>query len=306
MPKVLVEKKYNFTGHRDCVYTLCNGLAPNLFFSSAGDGMVVQWDVNKPDLGEVIAKVESSVYSLCLLPIQNQLVIAENTLGLHFIDLSNKAQLKSLKLTDVNIFDLQLDNNSLFVACSDGVVFEIDVLTYQILNKWHLSSMSARTILVDGNELFVGYSDSIIRKIDRITNAVIEIKGHTNSVFSLASTPNKKYLISGGRDAHLKVWDRENNFELFKDIPAHLFAINNIVFSNDGLNFATCSMDKSIKVWDSVTFDLLRVIDKSRHAGHGTSINKLLWITFEDFLVSASDDRSISIWKLIFNEKNVK
>jgi WD40 repeat protein len=45
---------------------------------------------------------------------------------------------------------------------------------------------------------------------------------------------------------------------------------------------------------------LLKVIDRARHAGHGTSVNKVLWTSHEDQLVSASDDRTISIWNIIF------
>jgi hypothetical protein len=45
---------------------------------------------------------------------------------------------------------------------------------------------------------------------------------------------------------------------------------------------------------------LLKVIDKSRHAGHGTSVNKLLWTPFNDQLISASDDRTLSVWQIIF------
>jgi WD40 repeat protein len=59
-------------------------------------------------------------------------------------------------------------------------------------------------------------------------------------------------------------------------------------------------MDKSIKVWDAEEYKLLKVIDKSRHAGHGTSVNKLLWTPFNDQLISASDDRTLSVWQIIF------
>jgi WD40 repeat protein len=57
-------------------------------------------------------------------------------------------------------------------------------------------------------------------------------------------------------------------------------------------------MDKSIKIWDATTFRLLKVIDRARHAGHGTSINKLLWTNFNNQLVSASDDKRISVWDI--------
>ena len=59
-------------------------------------------------------------------------------------------------------------------------------------------------------------------------------------------------------------------------------------------------MDKSVKIWDAETFKLLKVIDRARHAGHGTSVNKLLWTQFDNQIISGSDDRTISVWKLEF------
>jgi WD40 repeat protein len=62
-------------------------------------------------------------------------------------------------------------------------------------------------------------------------------------------------------------------------------------------------MDKSIKVWDAQEFRLLKVIDKARYAGHGTSVNKLYWSKFHNQLISCSDDRSISVWNIDFNQQ---
>ena len=62
-------------------------------------------------------------------------------------------------------------------------------------------------------------------------------------------------------------------------------------------------MDKSIKVWDAEALKLLKVIDRSRHAGHGTSVNKVLWTNYNDQLLSASDDRTISVWNINFEKQ---
>ena len=120
-------------------------------------------------------------------------------------------------------------------------------------------------------------------------------------MFTLHYTPDNNFLISGSRDARLKVWEVSSDYKQVAEVVAHLFAINHMAFSPSGKHFATGSMDKSIKIWVAKELKLLKVIDKARHAGHGTSVNKLLWTSFNDELVSASDDRTLSVWRLKFD-----
>ena len=163
------------------------------------------------------------------------------------------------------------------------------------------SSKSARCISVNTatSEFAVGYSDHLIRIFDLASCRLKhELTGHTNSIFTLSYHPELPLLISGSRDAHLKVWDTEVEYALGESIAAHMYAINHIEFSPNGKHFVTCSMDKSIKIWDAHKFKLLKVIDKARYAGHGTSVNKLYWSHYNQQLASCSDDRTISIWDL--------
>jgi len=115
-------------------------------------------------------------------------------------------------------------------------------------------------------------------------------------VNSVCWHPEGKYLLSGGRDAHLKVWDARNNFELITDIPAHNFAIYHIAFSPDEKLFATASRDKSMKIWDAENFSLLVRCGKDGQEGHKNSVNRLLWN--ENGLVSGADDRSMIVWQV--------
>ena len=158
-----------------------------------------------------------------------------------------------------------------------------------------------RTIAINPihKEIAVGYSDAMIRVID-LNNYQLkhELTSHSKSVFNIQYSSDYRTLISTGRDAHLIVWDVNRQYQLQQDIVAHMYAINDVVFNAQGTLFATCSMDKSIKIWDAATYKLLKVIDKARHAGHGTSVNKLWWNNTENLLVSASDDRSISVWDI--------
>ena len=304
-----VEKIDTFGGHKEPVYALAKFLEKSnssRFFSAAGDGQVVRWNLQKPDIGELIARVPNSIYSLAFDEKRNELWVGQNYEGIHVIDPETKQELRTLKLSTAAIFDIQIYDNGerppqVFTAGGDGVISVIDLENFVFKKHIKASEKSVRCIAINPveREFAAGYSDNTIGIFDLRDFSLKKIlKGHQNSVFALKYSPDFRYLLSGGRDAHLKVWNVEENHVLEKDIAAHLFTINDISYSPDNQYFSTCSMDKSIKIWDAETFKLLKVIDRARHAGHGTSVNKLLWLDFENTLISASDDRTISVWKL--------
>jgi WD40 repeat protein len=299
--KIQARKITSLAGHKDCIYALEQGIEEGSVLSSGGDGLVAIWDLKKPEIGKLVAQVPQSVYALKKIKEKNQLLVGQNTEGLHLIDLENIKELRSLKTTRTSIFDIQYDENRIYVAYADGTVHLLDLDKWTIQNSVRASDKSARSIAIQPQigHLAVAYSDFAIRIFDLKTlHLLFQWQAHQNSVFSVVYSPDGRFLLSGGRDAHLKVWDVQDNYRLLQDIPAHLFAINHITFSPQGNWFATCSMDKSIKIWDTQHFKLLKVIDKARYAGHGTSVNKLVWTNYQDFLVSGSDDRTLSLWEI--------
>jgi WD40 repeat protein len=303
MNKIQVEKKASFTGHKDSIYSLEKGITEGEFYTSGADGMVVRWNTAMPDQGELVAQLPSSVYAMHCLLEHGILLIGQNFEGIHAIDLTTRKEVKSLKITEAALFDLKAVGPYLVAAAGDGSVLQLNQKTLAVQKAVRYSEKSARCITYDAasQTLAIGYSDHSIRILDVESLQVIHtIQGHANSVFSLAFSPDGRYLVSGSRDAHIKVWHNATGYKEHTSIVAHMYAINHIAYRQDGKYFATCSMDKSVKVWDAKTFSLLKVIDKARHAGHGTSVNRLCWIGEEE-IVSCSDDRAASLWQISFN-----
>lgn len=297
MPLLSVNKTATLTGHNDCIYTLAEGRDEYEFFSGAGDGMVAKWDLKNPKDGALVLKVPNSIYALALDG--HFLFVGNNFTGIHKVDLISGKEVLSASITTSSIFDIQVAGEKLIVGMGDGVVKVLNKHDLTVMAKLQYSNKSARTIAVNEKkeEFAVGYSDNHIR-IFSLSDFKIkkEFKAHENSVFTLTFSPLNGDLLSAGRDAYLRIWDTD--YKEKEAIVAHMYTINHIVFSPEGNYFATCSMDKSVKVWDAETYKLLKVIDKSRHAGHGTSVNKLFWSAFNNQLISASDDRTISIWDI--------
>ena len=302
MKLVEVTREAVFTGHKDCVYALENGGSEKEFFTSGAEGMVVLWNLDDSSLGNMVAKVANSVYALCYLNESKQILVGQNFEGVHLIDVENKKEIHSANITDSYIFDIKVCDKYIYVTCGNGFFIILSRSDLTVVSRVKLSDKSCRTMAVNPNlgVYALGFSDNSIKIFSFKKNQLLfNIYAHQNSIFTLAFSNDGRFLFSGSRDAHLKVWDCENDFSLYKSIVAHMFAINNIQFNDDGTLFATCSMDKSIKIWDAHNLTLLKVIDKARFAGHGTSVNKLLWKS-NSTILSASDDKNIVAWNLKF------
>jgi WD40 repeat protein len=294
-----IEKIDTCTGHKGSVFALCAGLDADTFYSSGEDGTVAQWSVKYPDLGKPIAQMANSVYALHIIADLKLLVVAQNTSGLHFINLETMAEIHRIAIPHVSFFDLKHFENTFIAADSSGTIHRVNLSDFSLELSVRMSEKSARSLALnlDARQMAIGFSDHKIRVIDIDSFKHIRtIEAHKNSVFGVCY--NEAELISVSRDSKIKSWAINDNFQNIMEVPAHLYAINQIIKLDNHPYYITCSMDKSIKVWAADSFKLLKVINKAKNAGHGTSINKLLWLPEREILLSASDDRTISIWKL--------
>ena len=296
-----VTKIATLAGHRDAVYALTGGTGGAVYSGSA-DGMVVGWDTTDPTRdGELLARVQNSVYALRHLPELGLLVLGHNFQGIQAIDLSQKQLVHATALPPVAIFEIVFSESRqrLYVALGDGTLAVLTVPDFRLEKLLRLADKSLRCLaLHEGrSELAVGSSDTFTRILDLDSLEVKCLLGEsTNSVFSVAYSVDGMRLLTAGRDAQIRTWDVATGYTLTGSVPAHMYTINHLAFSSDGRYLASCSLDKSIKLWDATTLTLLRVLDRARAAGHGTSVNRLVWPGAENRLVSCSDDRSLAVW----------
>jgi WD40 repeat protein len=233
--------------------------------------------------------------------LRNLLFIGHNFEGINVIDLNESKEIWSLKLTDKPIFDIKVFGDEAYIGTGDGVLIVVDINSKSIKKHIKLSTKSIRVMSIapEKKQLAIGLSDHTVKILDLSNDfhPIANLTEHTNSVFALSYSPDESVLVSAGRDARLKFWET-NNYSLQENIVAHMYAINYLYFKDDGNLLVTCSMDKSMKIWDAAEKKLLKVIDKARNAGHGTSINKVIWSSYQGNVISVSDDRTISIWQI--------
>ena len=286
------------SGHKAAIYALGPGRSNRHFLSAGGDGWVVEWDLDDPENGKLLAAVETQVFSMCALHDQHLVVAGNMNGGVHWIRYNQPEQSRNVLHHQKGVYDILAIGSRLFTAGGEGILTVWDIESARALESYHLSNQSLRCIAYSKqrNELAVGASDGSIYLLDSDNLALRRVlaQSHQPSVFTLVYSPDGRYLLSGGRDAMLRIWDVADDFRLVSEQAAHWYTLNHIVFSPDGAFFATASRDKTLKIWDASTFSLLKVIDTLRDGGHINSVNRLLWMP--EGLVSASDDRSVKVW----------
>lgn len=290
-----IKKIASYQGHKDSIYALGPGVQEGKMMSGSGDGYLVEW--NSPEEGKPFAQVKHPIYAFLHKPQEGTLWLAENSVGIHQIDTHSKKVEHTYSLGKSSLFFIQSVGHRILIGDNHGFlhVLEQGKFTHHL----PISPKSIRAIAVhEGrNELAIGSSDHCIYILDLQTFAPVKtIHGPLNSVFTLCY--HEHFLISSGRDARIRLWDSSLDYLAVTEIPAHNYTIHHLLPLPDQGLLASCSMDKSIKLWDLEDMRLLKVIDKGKFASHGTSVNRLWWNTYSQTLFSGSDDRTISEWKL--------
>lgn len=295
--KVQFKRVHTFTGHLSSVFALSNYKTESEFITGDGGGYAVLWDLENVGKGEALASAGSNIFALQYLKDLNELVIGTMGGTISFIDTENKQLTQQINPSQKAIFDFLLMDKILFAGSETGKLLAIDLESKKMVNQYNISNKSLRSVQYypSQHHLIIGTSDHNIYRFDIKKEKIIStLSHHTNSVFTV-NCLDKETILSGSRDAHLNIW---KNDELFESLPAHNYTINHIAVAPNRKLFATAGKDKTIKIFNSTDFKLLKVIDASKTEMHTNSVNKLLWTDYNNYLISVSDDRNIMVWEI--------
>jgi len=298
-----LNKTNDLLGHEGAIYALEASFDTDKCYSAGFDNMVVEWDLIGKTNPIAIAKLPSKAFSILKIESLNLLLVGTAQGGVHVIDIITRTEVKFLLVQTDMIFDLLYieDKNQLIVVSADGSLAVWNCENWTLITHKKLTTNKLRSCIKYNSQLLIGCEDSIIRILDENFNKIDQIETHDSGfgVNTLLISPSKKYLISGSRDGHLNFHSLENNYKLVKRIPAHNFAVYDIKFSPDKSKFITVSRDKSFKIWDVKTLEVITKVD-FKNKGHKASVNAVLW-TKNNLIITTGDDRSIKVWEI---EKN--
>lgn len=149
----------------------------------------------------------------------------------------------------------------------------------------------------DGAFLFVAGGESGIsgelRQYNVATGKQLRAyKGHTDSLYSLALSPDGKTLASGGYDQKIKLWSTDSGAEL-KTLTGHNGCVYALDFRSDGKILASASGDRTVKLWD--------VLSGERRDTLSQSLKELYTVAFSPDgkrVAAGGVDNRIRVWEV--------
>jgi WD40 repeat protein len=300
--KIELKKVTEFTGHQQPIYCVIAAPQQGRFFSAGGDKMVVEWNIDDPSTGVLVAQLPFTIYSLCVIKTSNILLAGTSAGGIHIINMELKKEIKYFEIPDEGIFDIQYsDVHQLIIASTaKGSLVFIDPVDFSLVGTISLSTEKIRNISFNTSRpyLYAACADTKIYVVDILKREkVFEYAAHNWACNAVYYNAAKDELITASKDAHIRIWDIKKEFKMIKNIPAHNYAIYQLIYHPTLHIYATASRDKTIKLWDEDIEILLR-IDKEKYDGHSNSVNTVCWL-YEKYLVSGGDDRKIMLWEII-------
>lgn len=296
-----ITKAHQLKAHSASLYSLAPGRKNGTLFSAGADKVVAEWNLKTGETNPFAIRTERTIYSLLNLE-EKFLVIGTIVGGMHVIDLETRKEVRHLKFHDKGIFHLLYlaKSKRVIAACSDGSISVWKSTDWSLERHLQLSHDKIRRVAGNPEEelLAVASGDGKIRLLDTQDFKIsFALEAHEGGANSIAFHPNGD-LYSGGKDAHLCLWDSKNGFELKQRIPAHNFAIYDIIIPGDAKFMATVSRDKTVKIWNFENLASPTRLDRAKHGGHLNSVNAGIWLEKEQLLATCSDDRSIILWSI--------
>jgi WD40 repeat protein len=214
--------------------------------------------------------------------------------------------------TKVTCVTFSGDGNRLAAASMDGTMRLWDAAPLAVdagrgrLTLEHPLEVSAMDVSHDGSLLASGVG--LPEKPDEIAPAFVwktatgqriqTLPGHAVFVFSLAFSPDNRFLASVGDDLDrglntVKVWDLKSGKEAFQTDPFSGFGtvLFSVAYSPDGRRLVAAGQDKKLKVWDAATGRQIGIMGE-----HDRNVFNLVFSPDGRYLASAGKDGRVKLW----------
>lgn len=176
-------------------------------------------------------------------------------------------------------------------------IFKLERIDKDLWMRQQYVSPEVRSVAIspDGKVVAAIYRELIdLRLIDVSTGRLLKIAGHTNRALSLAFSPNGSFLLAGGNNKDMRLYEVSSGKSIRRFgglIQGHWDSIRSVAFSPDGKYALSGSDDETMRLWDISTGDIIR-----KFKGHKDSVTSVAFSPDGKYILSGSDDKTVRHW----------
>lgn len=145
-----------------------------------------------------------------------------------------------------------------------------------------------------GEVLISGWTDGKIRAYDAESGEQLWVidNAHHNGVTSITSSHNKKFIVSGGEQGEVRVWEIRTR-EMIVHLKQHTMQVSSLVLFDDDSHVVSASRDRTIYLWN-----LQSETRKASLTQRMGGINAITLLPDHVQVVSVGQEKSVGYWDL--------
>src|SRR5215211_6068647 len=147
---------------------------------------------------------------------------------------------------------LAVESMPLFPTVGAAQIIYNNKLAHAVSHVNHGASVNAVLFSPDARYLVsMGEHDNTVRVSDVETGQEIALVAHDYGAWSVAVSPDGKYVVSGGGDSTARLWEIETGKQI--STMLHGGTVWTVAFSPDGRYVVSSSDDKITRIWEAQT-----------------------------------------------------
>ncbi|KAF7650631.1 hypothetical protein LDENG_00122740 [Lucifuga dentata] len=186
----------------------------------------------------------------------------------------------------------------LITGFSSGIFHLHELPEFNLIHSLSISDQRIASVAINSSGDWIGFGCSgkgqLLVWEWQSESYVFKQQGHFNNMASLAYSPDGQYIVTGGDDGKVKVWNTNSGL-CFVTFTEHTSSVTNVTFISSGLVIVSASLDGTVRAFDLHRYRNFRTFTSPRPAQFSS-----LAVDVSGELVSAGaqDSFEIFLWSM--------